>query len=445
MDTLRSRMLLTFCLAPLMAAAAPAPTHQFTLENGLQVVVREDHRAPLVNSQLWFKVGSNDEPPSRSGLSHALEHMLYKGSSKTCPGEGFAILNTLGAEYNATTSNDFTVHHQTLEPRYLGVAFELMADVMSTAHLRAEDLVSEMAVIREERHEYEDEPGMLAEERFLSLAHVSSGYRTPTIGWMHDLHRLDAADLRNWYKDYYAPGNAVLVVVGDTTLEQVKSLAQRYFGAVPARPFTASRTPLELDRPGERKLILNAPDSTPRLLMAFNVPTLATAEQPRTVHALRLLQALLAESNSSRLQAQLIFKTSVFSNLSSQYDWLAHGDSLLLVSGSISNAYTGSLDDAEARVWEQLEELRTAEPSADELERVRTLLIARQIYQQDSISGQGHYLGVLASNGQPWQSMDAHIAELEKITPDDIRQAAATYLIRDRLTVAHVQGKQNDE
>ncbi|MBV4549712.1 insulinase family protein [Pseudomonas sp. SWRI102] len=445
MDVFRSRMLLFFWLAPLVAVADSPPTHEFTLDNGLKVVVREDHRAPLVSSQLWFKVGSADEAPSRSGLSHALEHMVYKGSHKSCAGEAMKTLDTLGAQYNAFTGEDFTVHHQTLEPRHLGVAFELMADLMSTAHLRAEDWLPEIAVIQEERRENQDHPGELALERFLSLAHLSSGYRTPTIGWMHDLQRLDIADLRDWYQTRYAPGNAVLVVVGDVTLEQVKLLAKTYFGAVAARPFTASRAPLELDRPGERRLILDVPDSATQFLMAFNVPVLVTAEPPRTVYALRLLQMLLAGSSSARLQSQLQFKTPLFSALSSDYNWLGRGDALLLIDGRISNAYTGSLNDVEARVWQELDKLRTDPPAPDELERARTQLIAQNIYGQDSIEGQGHFLGSLVSNGLSWRLMNDEIAELKKVTPDDIRQAAATYLTRDRLTIAHIQGEQTHE
>lgn len=445
MDILRSRMLLFFGLAPLMAVADSPPTHEFTLDNGLKVIVREDHRAPLVNSQLWFKVGSADEAPGRSGLSHALEHMVYKGSSKVCAGEAMSILDTLGAEYNAFTGEDFTVHHQTLEPRYLSVAFELMADLMSTAHLRAEDWAPEIATIREERRQNEDQLEELARERFLSLAHLSSGYRTPTIGWMHDLHRLDVADLRDWYQTRYAPGNAVLVVVGDVTLEQVKSSAQRYFGVLAARPFTAARTPLELERPGERRLMLTVPSTNSELLMAFNVPALLTAESPRTLHALRLLQMLLAGSSSARLQAQLKLKAPLFSNLYSNYRWLGRGDSLLLIEGYLTSAYTGSFDDAEARVWQELEKLRLHPPAADELERARTQLIAQNIYSQDSIEGQAYHLGALVSSGLPWRLMDEEIAELKAVTPEDIQQTAATYLTRDRMSVAHVRGGQTDE
>ncbi|MFJ2488228.1 M16 family metallopeptidase [Pseudomonas sp. NPDC087639] len=440
MDTLCSRMLLILCLAPLMSlAAAPPPTHQFTLDNGLNVLVREDHRAPLVTSQLWFKVGSADEAPGQSGISHALEHMLYKGSSKTCAGEASAILQTLGARENAFTSKDATAYYQTLAPRYLGVAFELMADLMSTAHLRTSDLTPEMAVIREERRlRTDDDPHDLALERLTGVAHLANSYRTPILGWMHDLHRLNADDLRHWYALRYSPGNATLVVVGDVTLDQVKRLAQRHFGPLPAHPAPRLLRPTELAQAGERKLTLSLAVPTPQLIMAFNVPGLATAENRRSVHALRLIDALLGGTQSARLKKRLEFTEQLFSDVSTSYDALTRGDSLLFMTAELASAHADDLDAAEARVWQLIEELHAHPPTAEELERARTQLIARQIYTQDSIVEQAHELATLASIDLPWQLMDKDSDELAQVTPADIQQAASTFLTRERLTVAHV-------
>lgn len=439
MDNYRSRMLLFLCLAPLAALAAPLPTHEFVLDNGLKVIVQEDHRAPLVTSQLWFKVGSIDEAPGQTGLSHALEHMLYKGSSKTCPGEAAAILESLGAKENALTSNDVTGYYQTLATPYLGVAFELMADLMSTALLRAEDLTPEMAVIREERRlRVDDSPGETALERLMTLANPSSSYRTPVIGWMDDLHRLNAADLRDWYESRYAPGNATLVIIGDVTLDQVKPLAQRYFGALASRPFPPALKPLELPEPGERKLTLHQAVHAPELIMAFNVPSLATAEARQTAHALRLIEMLLAGSESARLQKRLRHQEQLFADVGSTYDVYSRGDTLLVLSARLNDTHSASLDEAQTRIWRLLDELRTTPPSTDELARARTQLIARQIYARDSIEYTAQHLAALESAGLSWQLMDQDVAELKKVTPDDIRQTAEKYLIRERLSTAHV-------
>ncbi|MDR9750799.1 pitrilysin family protein [Pseudomonas sp. SZMC_28357] len=440
MDTQRSGTLLIAWLLPLLALAEPAqPTHQFTLDNGLKVVVREDHRAPVVTSQLWFKVGSADEPPGQSGLSHALEHMLFKGSSKVCAGEAASILENLGASQNAFTDKDVTAYYQTLQPHQLGVAFELMADMMSTARLRAEDFLPERAVIQEERRlRVDDDFNGRAQERLASLAHPASSYGVPIIGWMHDLQRLSAADLRQWYQARYAPGNATLVVVGDVTQNTVKTLAERYFGVLPARPLVESRTPLELAEPGERKIILHQPIAAPRLMMAFNVPSLMTADQRKTVHALRLLNALLAGSNSARLRKRLQFGERVFSATLSDYNALYRGDSLFTLDVEISTQHPISLDDAQTRIWTVLDDIKATPPTRDELERVRTLLIAKQLYDRDAIEQQADRLGSLESIGASWRDLDNEVDELNQVTPEDIQHVAVTYLTRQRLSVAHV-------
>lgn len=440
MNISRSRMLLFSWLLPLTALADPVqPTHEFTLHNGLKVVVREDHRAPVVTSQLWFKVGSSDESPGQSGLSHALEHMLYKGSSKTCTGEASAILDNLGASQNAFTDKDVTTYYQTLQPHQLGVAFELMADMMSTAHLRAEDFIPELAVIQEERRfRVDDDPEGVAHERLTRLAFPASSYGAPVIGWMHDLQRLTADDLRHWYQSRYAPGNATLVIVGDVTLENVQPLAERYFGALPAKPFVTTRPPLELAEPGERKIILHQAISAPRLSMSFNVPSLASAENRRSVHALQLLETLLAGSNSARLNKRLQFTERLFSSISSSYNPLYRGDSLFTLNAQLNTQSTASLEQAQVQIWTLLDELKATPPDSVELERARTLLIARQIYNRDSIENQADHLGALESIGLSGRLMDEDVNELNQVTPQDIQQVAQTYLTRQRLSTAHV-------
>lgn len=441
MDTLCSRMLLFLGLAPFMTlAATPPPTHQFTLDNGLQVLIREDHRAPLVTSHLWFKVGSADEAPGQTGLSHVLEHMLYKGSGKTCADEASRILESIGAEENAFTTQDVTGYHQTLAPRYLGVVFELMADLMSTARLHADDLAREMAVIREERIlRTDDNVDAAALEHFTALAHFANSYRTPPIGWMHDLQRVDAGELRRWYESRYAPGNAVLVIVGDVTLAQVQPLAERYFGVLQKRPVPRLLRPVELQLPGERHLTLHRDVATPQLLMAFNLPGLATAKDPHTVHALRLLNALLGGADSARLPKKLELTERVLNHVETRYDERTRGDSLLLLSAELTDPPQADLDEVQARIWQEIEALRSTPPSLDELERARTRLIAQQVYARDSIAKQARELATFQTIGLPWRLLDEDARALAKVTPQDIREAASTWLTRERLSVVHVQ------
>ena len=447
MNISRNTFLLLFCgWLPLMAvAASPSSTQAFTLDNGLKVVVREDHRSPAVTAQLWLKVGASYEPPGQSGLSHALEHMVYKGSSKACAGEFAAVLEKLGANENAFTGKDFTVFHQTLTPNRLGVAFEILADLMSTAELNAEDFTSEQQVIQEERRQQvEDDVTAFSSERLDTLAYPTSSYHTPVIGWMHDLQRMNVSQLQQWYRTWYAPNNATLVVVGDVQPEQVKTLAQRYFAQLGRREIPTNVAPLELATPGERSLILHGPVSAPQLLMSFNTPSLATAQDRRTADALRLLNTLLAGSNSARIKQQLQLPDTVYSHVESEYDAFNRGDSVLTIHAHLSAEKSKTPDDAFAQLWTVIDELKSKAPQTSELDRAKTILMATEVYAKDELSHQALAVGLRESIGLDWKLADQDTEELAKVTPQDIQQAAITYLTRERLSTVQVLPEKNN-
>ncbi|MCI0917836.1 insulinase family protein [Pseudomonas stutzeri] len=424
---------------PLVVAADSQPTHEFMLDNGLKVIVREDHRAPVVVSQLWYKVGSSYESPGQTGLSHALEHMMFKGSGKLEAGEASRILRELGAEENAFTSDDYTAYYQVLARDRLAVAFELEADRLASLKLPADEFAREIEVIKEERRlRTDDKPSALAFERFKAMAYPASGYHTPTIGWMADLERMSVEELRRWYERWYVPNNATLVVVGDVTQAEVRELAERYFGPISSRPVPEAKRPLELDEPGERRLTLHVKTQVPSLIMAFNTPSLATSETPREIHALRLISALLDGGYSARLPQQLERGEELVTSASAWYDAYARGDSLFVLSATPNRQKDRSLEDVEAGLWKQLEQLKQSAPSQEELERVRAQVIAGLVYERDSISQQATTIGQLESVGLSWRLMDEELSALEAVTADDIQQAARHYFTRSRLSVAHV-------
>ena len=413
---------------PLAASASPAqPTHEFELDNGLKVIVREDHRAPVVVSQIWYKVGSSYETPGSTGLSHALEHMMFKGSRNFGPGEASRILRELGAEENAFTSDDYTAYYQVLARDRLGVALELEADRLASLKLPADEFAKEIEVIKEERRlRTDDRPSSLAFERFKPMAYPASGYSIPTIGWMADLERMHIDELRAWYQKWYAPNNATLVVVGDVSVDEVKT-------DVPT-----AKLPLELAAPGERRTTLYLKTQLPNLVMGFNVPGLATAQTPRQVYALRLAAALLDGGYSARLPTRLERGEELVSGASVWYNAFTRGDSLFILS-AMPNVQKGkTLEQAEAGLWRELEELKKAPPSAAELARVRAQVIAGLVFERDSITSQATGIGQLETVGLSWQLIDQELAELEAVTPADIQQAARTFFVRDRLSVAHV-------
>ena len=434
-----SLVLGALCMPLAALCAEPQPTHEFTLDNGLKVIVREDHRAPVVVSQLWYKVGSSYETPGQTGLSHALEHMMFKGSRKLGPGEASRILRDLGAEENAFTSDDYTAYYQVLSRDRLAVAFELEADRLASLKLPADEFAREIEVIKEERRlRTDDKPTSLAYERFKAMAYPASGYHTPTIGWMADLERMTVEELRAWYQAWYAPNNATLVVVGDVTKDEVRGLAEQYFGAIPRRDVPPAKLPRELAEPGERRLTLHVKTQLPSLLIGFNVPGLATSADARQVHALRLIAALLDGGYSARLAETLERGEELVTSASAWYDAYARGDSLFVLSAAPNMQKGRTLEEVEAGLWRELDALKEAPPSADELERVRAQVIAGLVYERDSITQQATTIGKLETVGLSWRLMDEELAALEAVTPEDIQQAARSYFTRSRLSVAHV-------
>ncbi len=429
----------TFCLPLAAFAADPQPTSEFTLDNGLKVVVREDHRAPVVVSQIWYKVGSSYETPGQTGLSHALEHMMFKGSSKMGPGESSRVLRDLGAQENAFTSDDYTAYYQVMAKDRLPVAFELEADRMATLRLPPEEFTKEIEVIKEERRlRTDDQPSAKAFEAFKAMAYPASGYHTPTIGWMADLERMKVEELRHWYESWYVPNNATLVVVGDVNPDDVKALAQRFFGGIARRATPPAKIPLEVSEPGERQITLHVRTELPSLMLAFNVPSLATAKDPRGVQALRLITALLDGGYSARLSTQLERGSELVSGASASYDAFTRGDTLFMLSATPNTQKKKTLADVEKGLWGILDQLKDKPPTAAELERVRAEVIAGLVFGRDSISRQATTIGQLETVGLSWKLMDSELNDLNSVTPADIQTAARTYFTRERLSVAHV-------
>ncbi|RMG55212.1 MAG: insulinase family protein, partial [Gammaproteobacteria bacterium] len=257
------------------AAADPGRIHQYRLRNGMQVIVREDHRAPVVQSMVWYRVGSSFEHSGITGISHVLEHMMFKGT-KRYPGGSFSrIISENGGQENAFTSYDYTAYYQYLAADRLEVALKLEADRMRNLTLAEKDFLKEVEVVKEERRlRTEDNPDALTLERFLATAWMNGPYHNPVIGWMTDLDSLTIEDLKDWYRRWYAPNNAILVVVGDVDPTRVLALARRYFGVLPAEPLSTPKPRTEVEQHGERRITVHAPAEVPYLIMGWKAPHL---------------------------------------------------------------------------------------------------------------------------------------------------------------------------
>jgi len=441
MDCLRYLCVLLLAL-PLFAQAAIQPPREAVLDNGLRVIVYRDNRAPVVVSQMWYRVGSSYEAPGQTGISHALEHMMFKGSRKLAPGESSRILRELGAEENAFTGEDYTAFYQVLARDRLEVALEMEADRMATLALPPAEFAKELEVIKEERRlRTDDNPSALAYERF-------NGYHTPVIGWMDDIERLKVEDLRRWYQNWYAPNNATLVVAGDIWLADLLPLVKRHFGHIPRRELPPIKTPKELAEAGERQATLYLRTELPSLLLGFNVPGLGSAdsyEAKQEVNLLRVIAAILDGSDSARLTSELVRGTELVAGVGAWYDSFKRGDSLFVLSATPNLAKGKTLEEVEEALWQQLERFKNEPISEEELVRARNKFKAEKSYARDSISSQASLIGRLDASYLPWKLADdddpfsfcCNFADQAKA----IQQAAQRFFIRERSTTVRILPK----
>lgn len=433
------RALALLCILPGLAWAE-APTTEFTLANGLKVVVREDHRAPVLVVQVWYRVGSSYEQEGATGLSHALEHMMFQGTDKVPGGEFSRIVSLYGGEDNAFTTDDFTSYYQLYTADKLPLAFELEADRMRGLVLKPEAFAQEIRVVMEERRlRTDDDPQAVAGERFLALAYLTSASRTPTIGWMRDLETLKLDDLKRWYETWYAPNNATLVVAGDVDPAVVKAQAEHYFAPLAARELPPVKLPRELPEPGDRFMTLTLPAKVPALYLSYNVPSLNTAPAG-DAEALRMLAGVLDEGFSSRLETRLVREQQVAAAVSSSYDAFARGDSLFSLRAVPAPGRT--LAELQAALTAEVEKLKTEAIDPDELKRVYAGLVSSDVFVRDSVMEQANRIGMLESIGQSWRLIDTWPLALQKVTPEQLRATAAKYLAPSRRAVLHlVPGK----
>ncbi|MDR6715393.1 zinc protease [Pseudomonas hunanensis] len=420
------------------AADASPPLQQFTLANGLTVYLREDHRAPLVSVQLWYHVGSSYEPPGHSGLSHLLEHLMFEGSSKLAPGEYSTLVSRLGGEPNALTTHDATCFPVTLPSSRLEVVLEAMADAMASATLDPAAFARELQVVMAERRStVDDNPLALAIEAAQRLAHGTSTYATPVIGHQADLEQMTWAQVSTWYQSWYHPNNATLVVVGDLDLERLQPLVERHFGPIPANRLPLSARPTPGSSLVQRRQQLALPGMRDGLIMAFNMPSQATARSLQEACALRLLPQLLGNGNSARLPQRLLHQRQLLQAMSAAYAHQLRGDSLLSLY-MFTNPQQGTPEQAMPQVWAEIEQLHHSAPSERELNRAKARLLASLVFARDNIAEQGHALGRAASSGLDPSQLAHEAQAINSVSPEDVQRVALTYLTQDRLSTTYM-------
>ncbi|MGK9156086.1 insulinase family protein [Acinetobacter radioresistens] len=412
-------------------------TVETSLSNGLKVIIREDHRSPVVMTQIWYGVGSSDESGNLLGISHALEHMMFKGTTKVPHNEFTRLSRIYGGSVNASTFTNYTNYYQLYPKSYLPLALELEADRMTNLVLKQEDFELEIKVVMEERRlRTDDNPRTLAFERFKWITYPTSHYRQPVIGYMKNLQNIQLNNLKNWYHNWYTPNNAILIIVGDVNVEATLKQVEKYFGSILARKTPERNDVIEFDRPGYRHMELSLPVQINNLYMAWNVRSLKTAKNPQDAYALTIIQSLLDGNISSRLQNRLVRDKKILTAVSTSYDPYNRGDTLFNITALPADGV--SFQEAQEAIQKELDQLKTEAVDSNELERVITQFVSSLIYSQDDIAGQAKMIGNLEINGLSYRLLDKLPQHYETVTPQDIQRVANAYFVRENLSTLYL-------
>ncbi|MCK5924630.1 MAG: insulinase family protein [Methylococcales bacterium] len=425
------------CLPLSVAYSADNKVHEKVLSNGLKVLIKEDHRSPVVVTQIWYKVGSSYEPNGITGISHMLEHMMFKGTANYPDGEFSKIIAENGGNENAFTGQDYTAYFQTLEKSRLEISFKLEADRMRNLNLQKKDLVKELEVVTEERRmRTDDNPSAKMYEQFSAMVYTSSPYKNPVIGWPADIAAYQIDDLKTWYQRWYAPNNATLVVVGDIEAPAVFALAEKYFGAIKTSKIQPLKPQIEMEQHGVRTMTMKIPAKLPSLLMGYKVPVLNTIKDRKEAYALEVLANVLDGGDSARLSKKLIRGQQVALSASASYSFATRLDNLFTFSGvPVEGKSIAMLEKA---IKAEINLLKKELVKPEELARIKAQVLAAKIYEQDSNFYQAMVLGILETVGIGWPEMDRYVAQITQVTAEQVRAVAIKYLVDDKLSIGYL-------
>ncbi|MEQ1528614.1 MAG: pitrilysin family protein [Methylococcales bacterium] len=442
---MKNRLLSAILLsAPVFSVGAAVPVAEHVLANGLKVLVKEDHRSPVVVSQVWYKVGSSYEPNGITGISHMLEHMMFKGTDKHAAGEFSRIVAENGGDENAFTGQDYTAYFQTMEASRLAVSFELEADRMRHLHLLPEELKKELEVVTEERRmRTDDNPQAKMEEHFNAMAYTNSPYKNPVIGWPADIADYKVEDLQAWYQRWYAPNNATLVVVGDVQPQAVFDLAEKYFAELKPSDIKPLKPQTEVEQLGTRKMTIKLPAKLPYLVMGYKVPVLKTAAQESEAYALEVLAGVLDGGSSARLSSNLVRGKQIAVSAGAGYGLHSRLPDLFQLEATPAEGKT--VLDVEAALKQEIGKVQKDLISNEELQRIKAQVLASAVYERDSNFYQAMQIGMLETVGLGWPKLDEYVSKVNQVSAEQVRDAAKKYLLEDHLSVAYLEPQPLDE
>jgi zinc protease len=415
---------------PSLAASYAERVVETTLPNGLELIMLEDHKAPVVVFQLYYRIGSRNEQLGHTGLSHILEHIMFKGTERTGPEEYSKIIQRNGGRTNAYTAQDATTYFAQLASDRVGVVIDLEADRMQNLKLTEEQFLPERAVIMEERRlRVDNNPTSALFEQLTSTAYAAHPYQFPIIGWMSDIAQTTLEDALGFYRTYYAPNNAFIVAVGDFDSAALREQIAAAFGEIASRPPPPAVRAIEPVQEGARRVELKRPAQLPFVAMSHHVPNLRSPD----AGALEILTAILAGGDSARLHAQLVYRDRLARSAGAEFDYTSIDPGLFTV---YAQPLPGkSVGDAEAALVRELERARREPPSARELEKAKNGIEASFVFAQDSLFYQAMLLGTYEVAGD-WRRIDDYLPAIRAVTAADVQRVANTYLRPENRTTA---------
>ena len=422
-----------------LAAKPASKATEFKLDNGMQVVVIPDTRAPVVTHMVWYRVGAADEPRGVSGIAHFLEHLMFKSTDKIPMGEFSKIVSRLGGQDNAFTGHDATAYFQRVAKDRLATVMGMEADRMVNLKLTEKEVLTERNVILEERRSrIENSPGAILDEQMNAALYLSHPYKIPVIGWEHEMAKLSPTDAMTFYKRFYAPNNAILIVSGDVTPDEVKTMAQATYGKVPANAaISASRDrPRDPPQRAARRILLEDPRAgKASMTRYYQGPSYVTAK-PGEAEALDLLMKIVAQGSTSRIYKRLVIEKKMASSASGHYSGNGLDYGTLAIQAIGGDGQT--LEAVEAEIDAVLAEVKETGVTEAELERAKNGFIADYVYENDNQSTMARRYGWSLVVGRTLAQVDSWPGDIAKVTPAEVKAAAVAYLDLKRSVTGYL-------
>ncbi|MBE0427125.1 MAG: insulinase family protein [Nitrospirae bacterium] len=425
-----SRMFLKVVLILLLTSTAHASeVKEYVLENGLKIIILEEHKSPVATFQVWYRAGSVDEPAGKSGLSHFLEHMMFKGTSEYGPSEFSKIIQKNGGTDNAYTTKEYTAYFGLLPSDRITIVIDLEADRMQNLTLDTRETISERNVVMEERRlRYEDDPQNYLFEEVVAAAYKVHPYQRPVIGWMSDITSIERDDLYEYYKTYYSPDNAFILIVGDVNAGEILEKVRHSFEDIPSGKPKDRIKSVEPEQKGERRVYLKKEAKLPYVLIAFHTPSFPHEDS----YALEVLSVILSGGKSSRLYKSLVYEQKISLYASAYYSSFNRDPYLFFFSSTASPG--NEIKDVETSIYKEIEKIKKEPPSEYEVQKAKNQIEASFIMDQDSIFMQAMKYGIFEIIGG-WRLIDIYLDGIRKVTTDDVVRVADKYLTEDNRTV----------